>query len=229
MEVIDVLQPPYSKRPYFTVDTTKKSVPVASGGTGGTVYVWSNLIGKFSELDNIRLLSVGFYIPESFTTANPNAPIYDNIAGPPAGPAQGDMWTALRTQGDQTAGHSYIYEGLVWLDLDSRPISNVMQLSVTNTPNGTNCGWLPGFGSSLNGLFNIPFPNYELTLDLYCDMTSVIPGAYPGLAGTDFYITAALYCNDISMIGVPSALNGLIIKITPFIKIMHTRKLAITA
>ena len=72
-EIIDVLMPKYSACPYYEINTTAAShkVPL-SNVTPACMYISdvSSLIGKFQSRDNIRLISAGFYIPETFSLAD---------------------------------------------------------------------------------------------------------------------------------------------------------------
>lgn len=180
-EIVDILTSKYDDASYFTVKVGAASGYVAVTATGGTMGVWGS-VGQYSifnERDNIRLLTAGFYIPESFTTA--------------------DWYTK---SGPEVP-------------------SNSLQISVYNTSHAK-IAYLPGYGSSNNGQFIIPFPNYEHALDLYCDMAN-LTGPMPS---NKFYLKGALYCNNISMIGVPSALDGKRIAVIPFIKILHNLPLS---
>jgi hypothetical protein len=81
---------------------------------------------------------------------------------------------------------------------------------------------LPGLGA--RGVIALPFANYEMTYDIYCDMSDST--AIPLLADNDFYLKADVFFGLISMIGVPALLNTGVgdepIKIIPFIKVLHT-------
>jgi hypothetical protein len=180
MEIIDILTPRYNDASYFTVDTAAASGYVAVTAVGGPLGVWGSggQMTLFTQRDNIRLLTAGFYIPESFTTAD---------------------WYA-RT----------------W----SQVPSNSLQLTVNNRE-GKRVNYLPGYGSSSNGQFILPFPNYEHALDLYCNIAN-LTGSVNQIIDNQFYLTGAIYCNNISMVGIPSDLNGKRIAVIPFIKILHT-------
>jgi len=75
---------------------------------------------------------------------------------------------------------------------------------------------LPGLGP--RGVLPIPFLNYEIALDIFSNIAGVTL-----LADDCFYLQNILYCNDISMVGVPTVLNGDTIKVIPFIKVLHTK------
>jgi hypothetical protein len=193
MEIIDILSPKYSECPEFEVDTgvDQVEVPQQFGilRTFGKTGIDSRSV--FQERDNIRLLTAGFYIAESFTLANTD-------------------------RSD---------EGRSYPDIaDSFFPTSFMQLDVYNTAVAF-VNYLPGLGSSVIGRFALPFPNYETALDLYCDIANLAPCVLPpgaAIVGDKFKIACTLYCNDISMIGVPAALNGKTIKVVPFVKILHT-------
>jgi len=179
-EIIDILMPRFNDTPYFTVDVSAASGYVAVTPGGGPFGIWG-VAGQqslFSKRDNIRLLTAGFYIPESFTNAD---------------------WYSKK-----------------WSEVPS----NALQLTVYNLA-GKQVAFMPGFGSSSNGTFALPFPNYEHALDLFCDFANLTGSTYQ-ITGDQYFLTGAVYCNNISMVGVPAALDGKVIKVTPFIKILHT-------
>lgn len=76
-------------------------------------------------------------------------------------------------------------------------------------------GPLPGLGP--RGVIALPWSNYEIGFDLFSDMSAVSL-----LTDNFFFLKAYLYPNNISMVGVPAALDTKVIKIIPFIKIAHT-------
>jgi len=173
-EKVDILMPKYSQCPYYTVNTGGVVSVASSVSSSIPMYVSdvSALMGKFSEKDNIRLLTCGFYIPESYTMA-------DTVKA------------------------------------NTKLAGNELSLSVYKT-GPVAVGPLPGLGP--RGVIGIPFANYEMALDIYCDMSSLVLGA-----DNFFYIYCAIFANDLSMVGVPTALNGSTPRIIPFIKILHTR------
>jgi hypothetical protein len=101
---------------------------------------------------------------------------------------------------------------------------NTVQIYVDNKSHQF-VNFLPGVGSSDGGIVPIPFPNFEVALDVYCDMANLGPLAGVStaiLTNDEYHIRAIATCMNISMIGVPLALNGSIVKIIPFIKVLHT-------
>jgi hypothetical protein len=84
----------------------------------------------------------------------------------------------------------------------------------------TPVGFLPGFGD--NASFSIPMENYEISIGIFSNITS----AAGALAGENFVVGCSMACNDVSMIGVPTAfLNNDVVKLIPFIKIIHNMPL----
>jgi hypothetical protein len=111
----------------------------------------------------------------------------------------------------------YIPEAYTLADTVKNPISlagNELQITIYDSTVAPVVA-LPGLGP--RGVVGIPFSNYELALDIYCDMTSVTLQA-----DNYFYLYGQIYANDLSMVGVPAALNGSKPRIIPFIKILHT-------
>lgn len=253
-EIIDILTLPFSTASRFTVNIAAAGGYVAVTPNAGPLGVWgsSGEMKVFQERDNLRVLSTGFYIPESFTTADWYT-LSDGVVPtntmrltvktairtftPPANPPRqikGIIYKALATAGAYTINHYYmwtignipgVYE---WVDFGN----DVNFLPFVD--------YLPGYGSSNNGQFMIPFPNYEVALDLFCDIANLQSradlGGPPGLntrfatiVDNYYYIEAALYCNNISMIGVPAALDTKVISIIPFIKVLHTKPLIYAA
>lgn len=91
---------------------------------------------------------------------------------------------------------------------------NQLQLFVYNsTPAET--AKMPGCGG--RGVIPIPFSNYELTLDIFCDISSLTLNA-----DNYFYIYSTLWANRLSMVGVPAAFDTDHIHAIPFLKILHT-------
>jgi hypothetical protein len=182
MEIIEVLTPQYDKCPSFDVvsDGSVTSVPVALSAGSCFLGIFDDGFNtRFQERDNIRLLTMGIYLPEAFCFA-------DTVRGNTIPPLISMIFTVYDYLGN--------YEG-----------------------------FLPNVGSAeRQGTFQIVFPNYETGLDFYCDMAS-----YPGdLPNNEYQINCFMSsCPDISMIGVPAALNGKTIKIIPFIKIFHTKRI----
>jgi hypothetical protein len=215
---IDVLQMPLSSSPYFIVDITKKYVPVVASAVA-TFQIWTNdsshyRQAKFQNKDNIQVLSIGMFMPENFAFTSIDAPVYDNTLGPPSAPNIDDAFTALVTVLPFLSGFIYKWDGANWLDLDYYFPSPVVSLGVTNTEGGILTP-LPGFGSSQSSSFALPFPNYELALDLYCD----IAGIY---LNDEYYMQGTLATPFVSMVGVPSDLDGRTMRIIPWVKIAHT-------
>lgn len=72
-----------------------------------------------------------------------------------------------------------------------------------------------------NGNLRFPFENYEMSLNTFVDPVK------RGLVGGDFELqilfplTSGADSPQVSMINVPAALNGVVIYVTPFIKVLH--------
>ena len=72
-----------------------------------------------------------------------------------------------------------------------------------------------------NGLLRIPFPNYEISIGTFCDpeannltgATFELKEAFPYVSGIDSV--------QISMVNVPAALNGIVFKVIPWVKVLH--------
>ncbi len=74
------------------------------------------------------------------------------------------------------------------------------------------------FGS--NGLFRMPFHNYEYSVGTFTDPEENNLIEEFSLQ-TLFPFTSGLDRPQISMVNVPAVLNGVTIKVTPFIKVLH--------
>lgn len=205
MSQIDILTLQPSQCPYFDVisDGSVNSVSVFPNSAVDRNNVFDNYyqlltysggspLSKFQERDNIQILSVGIYVPETFASA------------------------------DTTPGGTY-------------PMANnAMTLVITNSAANHPVAYMPGICSA-GGVIQVPFINYEMAFDAYCNIADLAKGTvylpetpftsqttYDILANNYFYVSCFLTMNDISMIGVPAALNGTRIKVVPFIKIVHT-------
>lgn len=73
------------------------------------------------------------------------------------------------------------------------------------------------------GYLKIPFPNYEFSLGTFVD--TELNNFTTSTFELSLYFTMPSDMLSISMIDVPAALNGEVIKITPFIKILHNLQL----
>lgn len=227
---IDVLQMSVRECPYFIVDTSVDYVPVTSSARA-TFQIWTvsgspsgnYRQAKFQNRDNIQILSVGMYLPENFTFTSIDAPVFDNTLALPVLPAVGDAYTALADANTWAAGYIYRWNGVEWLNQSNIYPGPYINLEVTNVE-GVPGPALPGFGCSNTSSFALPFPNYELVLDsLYCDICNIDAGkVVPELPLDDFYLQGSVLTPNVSMIGVPAALDGRVMHIIPFIKIAHT-------
>jgi len=74
-----------------------------------------------------------------------------------------------------------------------------------------------------SGFLPAPFANYEMSLGGYC------PWPVPSTGGpyADYELIASFLGGRVSMIGVPAALNGVVITPVPFVKIQHTLPLLV--
>lgn len=240
-EIIDVMTPLQAQCPYFDVVApatagnlaVEPAYPVSpnyklyvDGAAGEGVY------GRFQSRDNIRLLTAGFYIPESFTLSS--------------------QWDGSSSPAPKT---------------NSAIAANELLIAVYKSDGTTLTGPLPGLGA--RGVIGLPFANYEMAFDIFCNMAKVPPtgvstfdntaalpvnpavgdtykaqvtangwtadnyyewsgAAWIDVSGValnadnEFYLGAQLFMSDVSMIGVPSLLNGQRIRIIPFIKVLHS-------
>jgi len=223
MKYIDVLTPHISSCPWFIVDITQKFVTIHTGR--GVLGVWgeTGLLTQFQNRDNIKVLSIGIFMPENFAFTIRDFPLYNNQFGNPA-PAATLRYTALYTRTDANgvwiSGH--LYEAVVgaWIDQDAASQSPQLQLSLANSDTVYLAdSFLPGYGCSNNGVFVLPFPNYELVLDLYSDIANNLLTEVPS---DEFFVWHTTRCPAVSMVGVPSDLDGQMMRIIPFVKIAHT-------
>lgn len=238
-EIIDILTPKQSQCLQFTVvaPATAGNIAIESvydpGVTDFRLYVdgISGVYGRFQSRDNIRLLTAGFYIPECFTLSS--------------------QWLGAKSPNPKA---------------DTSIAINELTITVLKS-DLTVSAPLPGLGS--RGVIGLPFSNYEMAFDLFCDMshdaptglstfnnTAALPAnpaigdAYkaqvsangwvinhyyewsgaawidisgvPLLADNAFYLNAFLQTADVSMISVPTLLNGQVVRIVPFIKVLHS-------
>jgi len=192
-EIIDVLTPLHEFCPEVTVvapatagHLAVKPVYPSALATSYKLYVDGSgmgaVYGKFQKRDNIRLLTAGFYIPESFTLSS--------------------QW-----DGQVSPAHK----------VSTSIAANELMINVLKSDNSTSVP-LPGLGA--RGVIGLPFANYETAFDIFSDMSK--PAIVPLLADNEYFLTAQLFLADVSMIGVPTLLNGQVIRIVPFIKILHT-------
>jgi len=223
MKYIDVLSPAISACPRFTVDITKKYVPVTLGTGPYGIEVLGGLATQFQNRDNIKVLSIGIFMPENFAFTSLDFPIYDNTLGTPSPVPDGQEYTAQTNSSDVNGtwiiGHLYRSFMGSWHDMDDTSISPILKLSLSNSNTSITAGPLPGYGSSSESVFKLPFPNYELVLDLYSDIANYSRALLPN---DEFHVWGWCYCPNVSMVGVPSDLDGRIMKIIPFVKIAHT-------
>lgn len=73
----------------------------------------------------------------------------------------------------------------------------------------------------LNQAVYLPLENFETGLDIFCDYTKQVSlvGSIP--LAEPFYIYCQTMPQNVSMAGVPAALNGKNLIISPFMKILH--------
>lgn len=80
-----------------------------------------------------------------------------------------------------------------------------------------------------NGEQYVPMENYEMAFSCFMDCLqtydTIVPTKF--LDSEDFYLTIDHSAVNISMIGVPAAMNGLTFYIKPFLKIEHNYPLSI--
>lgn len=81
------------------------------------------------------------------------------------------------------------------------------------------------FNVGVNGGIRLPMPNYEFSMGVFVDVeannfvqpTFQLTSVFPLISGGD--------SPQVSMVDVPAALNGLVIRIIPFIKVLHNQTL----
>lgn len=73
-----------------------------------------------------------------------------------------------------------------------------------------------------NGQLRMPFPNYEISIGTFCDpeQNNLSPGATFELKEA-FPVVSGIDSVQVSMINVPAALNGIVFKVIPWIKVLH--------
>jgi hypothetical protein len=74
----------------------------------------------------------------------------------------------------------------------------------------------------------IPMENFELVLDVFCNCEETYKNGIraDNLLKENFVITAYFGNIDVSMLGVPAALNGKTFYLVPFIKVLHNQALS---
>jgi hypothetical protein len=114
------------------------------------------------------------------------------------------------------SGGYYIPEGFTTtvkaVTSDTYPLFPEFQLIVRGETSGG--GALPGLGEL--GSFIVPFENYEVSLNIFSDIN--------GMAlGQNYKLEAYLTFNDIqiSMVNVPTFLDGYTFHVYPFLKVLH--------
>jgi hypothetical protein len=114
------------------------------------------------------------------------------------------------------AGGYYIPEGFTTTvkaaTSDAYPLFPEFQIVVKGETSGG--GALPGLGEL--GSFIVPFENYEVSLNIFSDINSMA-------LGQNYKLEAFLFFNDIqiSMVNVPTFLDGYTFHIYPFLKVLH--------
>ncbi len=69
------------------------------------------------------------------------------------------------------------------------------------------------------GRIKIPFPNYEMAMGVFIDVAAAINEKF--WLEIEFPSNSGLNPAQLSMVGVPAALNGVTIHLVPFIKVLH--------
>lgn len=83
------------------------------------------------------------------------------------------------------------------------------------------------FNVGVNGAIRVPMPNYEFSFGVFVDVeannfvqpTFQLVAVFPLVSGLDN--------PQISMVDVPAALNGVIFRIIPFLKVLHNTTLTV--
>lgn len=127
---------------------------------------------------------------------------------------RGDCFTIL------SVGY-FIPEQFVIYSMDETINFNSMPIIKLYSADGMGYVNLTQFGT--DGEFKLPLPNAEISVGVFVD---------PEIAGLstatfNLYSSFPYLVNSlqISMINVPAALNGVTVKITPFIKVLHNFQL----
>jgi len=240
-EIIDVLTPLQSQCPYFEVVSPASAGNLAvepvypvtpdyrmyvNGPSGSGVY------GRFQSRDNIRLLTAGFYIPESFTlssqwygASSPDPKPDDAMA------ANELLINVIKSDGSTVAGPmpGLGARGIIGLPFANYEMAfdifcNIAEVPPTGVATFNNTVALP-VAPAVGDTYKAQVTANGWTQDRYYEWSGaawIDVSGVPLLADNEFYLGAQLFMSDVSMIGVPSLLNGEIIRIIPFIKILHS-------
>ena len=78
-----------------------------------------------------------------------------------------------------------------------------------------------GFGS--NGFISLPFENSEFSVDMLLEWPNLLAGTGGGasISARVIPVHGSSFPVDVSMVGVPSSLNGLVLPVLPFFKVLH--------
>lgn len=247
-EKIDILTILPAESPYFIVDTSALSVPFIRplGDAGAKLYAPG---GKktFAAGDNFTILSAGYVLPESFTMASArvngqqSTPAINIFAESTNGSHAGPGWfSQLGKSGIQLPLENYETPLGVFIDIYNTYVAGVPVQYYFRDDSFNLFGTLRGLDEG--GLYKVNFdptaglPSPAIKGDVY-KATATANGMTSGTtyihnggtAGTiadwTVYASGKVY-PEVSMLGVPSALNGKPMRVTVFIKVLHTLALS---
>lgn len=243
-EKIDILTILPADSPYFIVDTSALSVPfIRPLGVAGAILYAPGAKKTFSAGDNFTILSAGYVLPESFTMASARVngqqttPAINLFAESTTPSHAGEGWfSQLGLSGIQLPLENYETPLGVFIDIYNTYVSGVPVQYYFRTDDFNLKATLRGLDES--GSFKVLYnptsalPSPAMKGDVY-KATATANGMTSGTtykhnggtAGTiadwDVYASGKVY-PEVSMVGVPSSLNGKLMRVTVFIKVLHT-------
>lgn len=245
-EKIEILTILPQDSPFFTVNTSEPAVPLIrpSGSSGETLYA-PGAKKTFQAGDNFTILSAGYVLPESFTMSSPRVngqqttPALNIFAESTVPAHAGNGWfSQLGQSGIQLPLENYETPLGVFIDIYNTPVNGSFYY-LREDP-FTLRATLRGLDET--GIFRVLFnptlglPSPAIKGDVYkatATANGMINGTTykhnGGTTGTildwDPYAPGSVF-PMVSMIGAPSSLNGKIMRVTVFIKILHTLALS---
>jgi hypothetical protein len=118
-----------------------------------------------------------------------------------------------------SAGFAYPFSSQRHFEVNGLP-----PLSIVILAKGKTTGYTYPFKNlGSNSGVNIPIENYDMSINIFMDVQNLPAQGGNLLNAEKFSIFGGLIAASeyVSMVGVPSALNGLVLPIVPFIKVKH--------